>query len=324
MARLRGSWKNLLEADPDQAIEALSGMSVHARARARALVTLAERHAVGEGQLVDSGLQAFQETEGQYVEITSFQLGPQVPKVPAGAPPARTPTVATPKVVAQPKNPPARTSQLGPSASGTQDSTGPQEPSGRPDPWRGWHSGLLGQDGRRVTANPSQPTAQVPSDTSQPSTQVPAGSVYNSADQAAAKARGVQPGTRAFTQEEAAGTRHRSRAPASEMDLMPNMTGLPSEAWARDIGFCHGAPAALVGTVGLEGDLPPRAEYQCFLPLRRHRPRTIAASLGRRGFRLDAYCLLHCCNSCGFSCSRPVAFGTLRGHSHHECPACHP
>ena len=183
MARLRGSWRNLLEADPDQAIEALSGMSIHARARARALVTLAERHAVGGGQLVDSGLQAFQETAGQYVEITSFQLGPQVPKVPAGAPPAKTPTVATPKVSAQPKNPPARTSQLGPSASVTQDHPGPQEPSGQQDPWRGWHSGLLGQDGSRVTTTTSQPTAQVPPDTAQASTQVPSGSVYYSADQ---------------------------------------------------------------------------------------------------------------------------------------------
>ena len=56
VARLQHSWRALLEEDPDQAIEALSGLSVHARSRARALVTLAERHAVGGGSLVDSGL----------------------------------------------------------------------------------------------------------------------------------------------------------------------------------------------------------------------------------------------------------------------------
>ena len=83
VARVQAAWRNLPEEDPDQAIEALSGLSVHARARARALVTLAERHAVGGGHLVDSGLQAFQETAGPYVEITSFQLGPQVPQAPA-------------------------------------------------------------------------------------------------------------------------------------------------------------------------------------------------------------------------------------------------
>ena len=161
---VQGQWRNLLEQDPDQAIQALAGLSVHARARARALVTLAERHAVGGGQLVDSGLQAFQEEE-RYVEITSFRLGPQVPQAPPGAPPPRAPTVATPattgpQVAAQPKDPPPRTSQLGASAPGPQDGSGPQVLTGQQDPWSGWHSGLLGQDGRRVDSASAAPASK--------------------------------------------------------------------------------------------------------------------------------------------------------------------
>ena len=194
VSRARTQWLAILEQDPDQAIEALAGMSVHARARARALTTLAERHAVGGGHLVDSGLQAFQETqEGGYTEITSFQLGPRVPQAPLGSPPAKSPTVPTPGVTgqpkaAQPKDPPPRNSQLGSSAPGTQEASGTQNvagaqgSSGQPDPWAGWHSGLLGQDGARVDNNAAAP-----------STQASGSSVYNSSAQAAAKARGLQP-----------------------------------------------------------------------------------------------------------------------------------
>ena len=80
VSAVQGQWCRILEQDPDQAIEALAGLSVHARARARALVTLAERHAVGGGQLVDSGLQAFQE-QPRLVKISSFQVC-QVPQAP--------------------------------------------------------------------------------------------------------------------------------------------------------------------------------------------------------------------------------------------------
>ena len=217
VARVQAQWRNLLEEDPDQAIEALSGMSVHARARAHALVTLAERHTVGGGQLVDSGLQAFQETAGGYVEIASFQLGPKVPQVPPGAPPPKTP----------------RTSQMGASAPGTQGNSGLQASSGQQDPWRGWHSGCLVRTVVEWTALPH-------------ASQVSGSSVYNSADQAAAKGRGVQPGTRSTPQAATSTSERRSpQAPVSEHRLMPNMTGVPSEAWGRHISYCHGAPVWL-------------------------------------------------------------------------------
>ena len=272
VARIQASWRTLLEEDPDQAIEALAGLSIHARSRARALVTLAERHAVGGGHLVDSGLQAFQETAGSYTEITSFQLNSQVPQAPAGSPPPKTPTVATPKVAAKraaavPKDPPARSSQATSWGTGGQAAAGPQTtptagqqvPAGQQDPWHGWHSGLLGQDGRRVSNNVTQAASRESG-----------GSVYNSADQAAAKARGVQSGTRSASQPAAAATEHRSpQVPSSEHLLLPDMSDVPAEAWGRDLGYCHGSPAALVGTVGLAGDLPPMPAYRCFLPLRR-------------------------------------------------------
>ena len=89
------SWKSARAVAQPVGAGSLAGLSVHARARARALVTLAERHAVGGGQLVDSGLQAFQENCERYVEITSFQLGHRVPQAPRGAPPPKSPTVPT-------------------------------------------------------------------------------------------------------------------------------------------------------------------------------------------------------------------------------------
>ena len=301
VSAVQGQWRSLLEQDPDQAIEAL-----------------AERHAVGGGQLVDSGLQAFQEQD-RYVEITSFQLRPQVPQAPPGAPPAKAPTVATPtatgpQVAAQPKDPPPRSSQLGASAPCPQDDSGPQASTGQQDPWHGWHSGLLGQDGRRVD---SAPTA--------PATKTAGPSVYNSAPQAAAKARGLQPGTVSSGSQGPSGSAPRSPpAPSSEQQLMPDMSGVPSAAWGRDLGYCHGCPVALLGSVGLDGELPPMQEYRCFQPLRRNRPRTISAKLANKGFSLNGFCLLNCSEACGFACSRPVAFGTRRGHAHHQCPTCHP
>ena len=337
MSRAQQQWLDLLHQDADQAIEALAGLSVHARARARQLVTLAERHAVGGGHLVDSGLQAFQETQvGTYTEITSFE---QVPQAPRGSPPPKFPTVPTPGVpgqpqaaagppkAAQPKDPPPRSSQLSSSTSGTQSasqgaqaSSGTQVPSGEPDPWSGWHSGLLGQDGPRLDNNAGRQS------TSGPQAPQPSGrSVYNSNDQAASKARGLQPGTRNLPQAETAPTERRTpQAPNLEQQLMPNMTGVPSTSWGRDLSFCHGAPVALLEVVGLDGDLPPMDAYRCFRPLRSSRPRTVSASLARRGFSLNGFCLLNCSHACGFACSRPVAFGTRRGHANHECPSCHP
>ena len=165
----------------------------------------------------------------------------------------------------------------------------------------------------------------MPNNQAQAASRTSGSSVYNSADQAAAKARGVQSGTTSARQQQAPATERRSpQVPSSEHLLMPEMAGVPAEAWGRDLGYCHGAPAALVGTVGLEGDLPPMPAYRCFLPLRRHRLRTIAASLARKGFQLDGFCLLRCSESCGFSCSRPVAFETRRGHANHQSPSCHP
>ena len=291
VARAREQWLVLLEQDPDQAIEALAGMSVHARSRARALTTLAERHAVGGGQMVDSGLQAFQENQqGSYTEITSFELGPRVPQAPLGSPPAKSPTVPTPGVsgqpkAAQPKDPPPRNSQLGASAPGTQDSLGTRNSSSTPtssgqqDPWHGWHRGLLGQDGSRVEGRAAAS-----------GTQAPGPSVYNSSEQASAKARGLQPGTRAMPQTQSATSERRTPpAPNSEQQLMPNMSAVPSTSWGRDISFCHGAPVALLDVVGLDGDLPPMEAYRCFRPLRRSRPRTIAAPLARRGFSLNGF-----------------------------------
>ena len=328
VSRARSQWLDILQQDPDQAIEALAGLSMHARARARALTTLAERHAVGGGHLVDSCLQAFQETQdGGYTEITSFQL-PKVPQAPLGSPPPKSPTVPTPGVTgqpkaAQPKDPPPRNSQLGSSTPGTQAAsgtqgtqtvTGSQATSGEPDPWTGWHSGLLGQDGARVNNNAAAATAQSSGS-----------SVYNSSSQASAKARGLQPGTRSLPQtQDTSSERRTPPVPNLEQQLMPNMSGVPSASWGRDLSFCHGAPVALLEVVGLDGDLPPMEAYRCFRPLRRHRPRTVSVSLSRRGFSLNGFCLLNCSQSCGFACSRPVAFGTKRGHANHECPTCHP
>ena len=232
VSAVQSQWRRLLEQDPDQAIEALAGLSIHARSRARALVTLAERHAVGGGQLVDSGLQAFQEPEpAHFVEVTYFQVPPQVPQAPAGAPPPKAPTVPTPTsatTAAQPKDPPPRSSQLGHSAP-CQSTSGQQAPAGQQDPWSGWHSGLLGRDGRRVDPGPTVPSAQGAGT-----------SVYNSAPQAAAKARGLQPGTMSSGPQGPSGSAPRSPpAPSSEQRLMPDMSGVPSAAWGTY--SCHGS-----------------------------------------------------------------------------------
>ena len=149
--------------------------------------------------------------------------------------------------------------------------------SGQQNPWSGWHSGMLGRDGPRVDAGT---TAQTPGP-----------SVYNSAQQAAAKARGLQPGTRSVGQQEPTGPPRSPPAPSSERELMPDMTAVPSAAWGRELGYCHGAPVALLGCVGLDGDLPPMQEFRCFQPLRRHRPRTISAKLAHKGFVLNGFCL---------------------------------
>ena len=129
---MQGQWRSLLEQDPDQAIEALAGLSVHARARARALVTLAERHAVGGGQLVDSGLQAFQEQERFSFDHRFLRHHQELLH------PSRRRRSLRILLLA------VRNLEL----PRPQDGSGPQASTGQQDPWSGWHSGLLGQDGR--------------------------------------------------------------------------------------------------------------------------------------------------------------------------------
>ena len=108
--------------------------------------------------------------------------------------------------------------------------------------------------------------------------------------------------------------------PSSEQSLMPDMSGVPSSAsWGRDLSYCHGAPAQL----DLTRSSAP-AGVQVLPASSQAQTRTISSKLANKGFVLNGFCLLRCSESFGFSCSRPVAFGTRRGHANHQCPTCHP
>ena len=174
-----------------------------------------------------------------------------VPQAPAGAPPAKSPTV---------RPPPSGDSQgnlamVVSSASAASSGQVASALQAWQDPWSGWHPGLLGRS--EASGNPAPPLSQE------------------------GQRRATQrTGPSAWYCRIRLRQCHRSRRPRRPdpdiRDLMPSaLERLQPEAW-NYIGWFQGCPYALLQKVGHSGSLPPVHGMADMPRLREKRARTLA------------------------------------------------
>ena len=311
--RLQSQLRSLLLEDSDACIQAIAGLRQDEVARLALLVQLGQefQDQPSSSGIVDAGLDPFPGSQSGLREINSLDVSDQgatgfgPPPLPAGAPEPRFPSVPTPGVAGDSGD--RSGSQAAQSLSGRQGSQDNTN-NGPPNPWEGWHPGLLGQP---------EP------DSSRSGRLGPEGR-----RRSALHSQGLQPGTVDFgasglDRQEPTG-RHTGATRTEDIrNLMPPGLDALEPGAFQFLDFFQGAPHALYSKVGHHAGLPPVHGLSALHPLRPHRERSLPLSLRRRNFTIGGYCLLSCQAHCGWACSRPVSTEARQLHDHHFCQVCH-
>ena len=298
--RLQSQLRNLFLEDPDACIQAVARLRPEEVERLELLVQLGKdfQNQPSSSGIVDAGLTPFPSLR----EISSLRLSDDGPTS-FGVPQS---TVSTSGVSGDPQN--STVSQGEQEGTVGQDVQGNSN-NGPPNPWEGWHPGLLGQ-------------APASSAQSVPRVLGPDGQRRESL-----RSRDLQPGTLGYPpaqapREPTTSRRTEPRTGDVRHLLPPGLDALEEGAF-QFLDWFHGAPFALYSKVGYDAGLPPVHNLDGLYPLRPRRERCLPSALRRRNFSIHGYCLLSCQAHCGWACSRPVSTDARQLHDHHFCQVCH-
>ena len=294
--RLQSQLRSLLLEDADTCIQAVAGLRPEEVERLELLVQLGKdfQSQPSSSGIVDAGLSPFSSLRA----ISSLSLSDDPTSFGV-----QQPTAGTSGVSGDPQD--SAVSQGEQGGTVNQNDQGNSN-NGPPNPWEGWHPGLLGQ---------------APASSAQHRVLGPDGQRRE-----ALRVRNLQPGTLPYRAAHATtqpGT-YRTTEPAQDIrNLLPPGLDALEEGAFQFLDWFHGAPFALYSKVGHDAGLPPVHNLGGLYPLRPRRERSLPSALRRRNFSIHGYCLLSCQAHCGWACSRPVSTDARQLHDHHFCQVCH-